>query len=530
MSASSTGSFALPTRTARPAWPAAARMLRLELRHNAMLWVLPLAIGLFWFITYRKVMALPPLWNVRAATTQSGVVADFVTPVAGAAAWMGSRESRRRVTDLMATVARPRFTRLLAAWAATACWAELGFGICLAAVYWQTSRQASWGGPLWWPAAVGAASVAAFAALGFAAGVRIPSRFTAPVVAIAAFFVIALSTELIVGSQSYWQVSPIVTGPWDMSTDPGVATFYPYLPDLSIAQIMFLAGLTLAIIAGVLGLPAAAGGRRLRVVSAIAAVVGVATAGTAVVLTGSGSLGPHGMIAIPALHDAADDRPLHFSPVCSRTVIPVCLNPAYSVYLPAVSKALDPVLAEIAGLPGAPVRISQGAATYRQGPGNSVGISLAGQALAGSPPVYYFLLPDQLAGPSLTVSQFGSAVRSDTGPTIIVSFVGEVTGGSQAQQAVADALAKASGLGPIGAPSFAPGRPCQPGPRTRCAAALRGAQRGVPDQQPYSAVVGPSIAAAVERFEALPAQVRRAWLQKHLAALREGRVTLKELP
>jgi hypothetical protein len=394
MSASPAGSFGLPTRTARPAWPAAARMLRLELRHNAMMWVLPLAIGLFWFITYRKVMALPPLWNVRAATTQSGVVADFVTPVAGAAAWMGSRESRRRVTDLLATVTRPRFTRLLAAWAATACWAEVGFGVCLAAVYWQTSRQASWGGPLWWPAAVGAASVAAFAAVGFVAGVMVPSRFTAPVVAIAAFFVVALSTELIVGSQSYWQVSPIVTGPWDISTDPGVATFYPYLPDLSIAQIMFLVGLTVAVIAGVLGMPAAAGGRRLRAVSAIAAAAGVLAAATAVALTGTGSLGPHGQIAVPALHDAADDRPLHFTPVCSRTVIPVCLNPAYSAYLPVVMSALDPVLTEIAGLPGAPARISQVAATYHQGPGNQVAISLAGRAMRGSPPAYYFLLPD----------------------------------------------------------------------------------------------------------------------------------------
>ena len=36
-----------------------------------------------------------------------------------------------------------------------------------------------------------------------------------------------------------------------------MATFYPYLPDLPIAQVMFLAGLTLAVL-GALGLP---GGR-----------------------------------------------------------------------------------------------------------------------------------------------------------------------------------------------------------------------------------------------------------------------------
>ena len=37
---------------------AVARLLRLELRHNAMPWMLPVAVGLFWFTTYRKAMAM----------------------------------------------------------------------------------------------------------------------------------------------------------------------------------------------------------------------------------------------------------------------------------------------------------------------------------------------------------------------------------------------------------------------------------------------------------------------------------------
>ena len=58
---------------------AAARLLRLELRHNAMLWILPVAVALFWLTTYRRTMAMPPLWNVRAASMQSGALLDFVT-------------------------------------------------------------------------------------------------------------------------------------------------------------------------------------------------------------------------------------------------------------------------------------------------------------------------------------------------------------------------------------------------------------------------------------------------------------------
>ena len=59
----------VPARPGR--WPAAGRLLRLELRHNAMLWMLPVAAALFWLTTYRKVMAMPPLWNLRAPAMQT---------------------------------------------------------------------------------------------------------------------------------------------------------------------------------------------------------------------------------------------------------------------------------------------------------------------------------------------------------------------------------------------------------------------------------------------------------------------------
>ena len=57
-----------PVPAARRPALAAARLLRLELRHNAMLWMLPVAVALFWLTTYRKAMAMPPLWNLRAAS------------------------------------------------------------------------------------------------------------------------------------------------------------------------------------------------------------------------------------------------------------------------------------------------------------------------------------------------------------------------------------------------------------------------------------------------------------------------------
>jgi len=498
--------------TARPApaerghLRAVARLLRLELRHNATPWMLPVAVGLFWFTTYRKATAMPPLWYPRAASLHTGALLAFACPVAGAAAWMGSRDRRRRTTDLMMTTAQAHWVRLLVTWTATTCWAIVGYLGCVAILYGVTARQASWGGPLWWPVAVGAASLPALSAAGLATGTLAPSRFTAPLVAVGAFFALALSTQPIRGSRSYWQISPVVSGPWDDGSDPGVATFYPYLPDLSIAQVMFLTGLTIAIL-GALALHAG-GGRRLRPTAAACAAVGLLTAGTAVMLAGTGRLDSHGMIAIPALHDAANDRPLRYTPVCSRTAIPVCLNPAYTSYLPVTAAALTPVLNEIAGLRAAPGRISQAAANYHQDTGNSVSVSMAGPPHSSTPPVFRTLLPFQLSGPTMTTSELTAAVRSTAGPDLVADVIGDGPGATPAQQAVAAALRMSAGL-PEAVLRSAPTR-----------------------QRPNGAIVPlpVPVQAAARRFAALPAPARHAWLERHLAALRAGRITLAQVP
>jgi hypothetical protein len=492
-----------------------ARLLRLELRHNAMPWMLPVVFALFWLTTYRKTMAMPPLWNLRAASLQSGAILDFITPVVGAAAWMGSREARRHTAELMSITARPRWARLLATWAATTCWALVGYLVCLAVLYGMTAHQASWGGPLWWPAAVVAASLPALSALGFAAGALLPSRFTAPLAAIAAFFVLALSTELIVGSQSYWQISPIVARPWDIGPDAGVATFYPYAPDLAMTQMMFPAGLTMALLAA-LALPRGTGGRRLRAAAAAVAAAGLVAAGTAVALAGTGKLDTQGMIAIPALHDAASDRPIHFTPVCSHTAIPVCLNPAYASYLPVTVTALEPLLSEISGLPGAPARISQAAAAYRQGTGNSVSVGLAGPAISGRPPVFRLLLPGQLPGPAVSTSELAAQIRSNAGPGIVSRIVGAGRSLSPAQQAVVAALVRAPGL---------LWRGSDPG-----STPTANRERGVMSQPSSEVSPGSPAYAPAQRFAALAPSARHAWLVRHLTALRAGRITLAQLP
>ena len=497
------------TRARRRPGLAVTRLLRLELRHNAMLWMIPLAVALFWYQAFRQSMAGPPMWNLRAMTMQNDALLDFAMPVAGAAAWMGSREGRRDTASVLTGTARPRWVRQLLTWAATTCWAMVAYLGCVAVLYAITARQASWGGPLWWPAAVGAAGIPAITAIAFAAGAFFPSRFTTPLVVFVAFFGLGFGASSAHGGTSYWQIMPQISGAVDVGADPGVATFYPYLPDLSLAQVMFLAGLTVAAL-GVLGLPQGYGSRGLRRFAAALTAAGLLAAGTAVGLVGTARLDSHGMMIIPALHDAANDQPIRYTPVCSHAAVPVCLNPAYSAYLPAVNAALQPMLAQVAGLPGAPTRVGQAAPTFRQVSTNGISFGMApthaGQA------TFPLVLPDNLPGVQhgfhTAPAVFAAEIQQGAWPQIVAGLVGP--GSTPAQRAVMAGLLKAAARGQPRV-AIPPGSAI--GPR--------------PEASPKP---GTPVYAAAQRFAALPAATRRAWLGQHLAALRDGRITVAQLP
>jgi len=167
-------------------------------------------------------------------------------------------------------------------------------------------------------------------------------------------------------------------------------------------------------------------------------------AGSAVWLAGTGRLDPHGMIAIPVLHDPADDRAVLYTPRCSSTAIPICLHPAYAVYLPALAAALGPVLDEVNGLPGAPSRISQTTPTYRES-GNGIDVTVS-PPRSGAASVYWIVLPNQLGVPVLTVTESAAQVRANAGRGVVADVVGD--GSYPAQQAVAAAILGTSDLPP----------------------------------------------------------------------------------
>jgi len=504
----------LPPRARRAAPLSAARLLRLELRRNAVPWILLLVAALFWFDSYRPSATTPPIWVLRTFWNmgQGHTIIDFGPFVAGVAAWMGSRDGRRGTADLVTATARPRYSAQLATWAATAVWAVgayLAFVCVLFGVY---AREGVQGSPPWWWVAVGAAAVTAFSAAGFTIGALYPSRFAAPLAAFGGFLVMTMSSQTGFSHTSGWAL--ILPTNSNGNYQPVSGIFYPYLPDLPIARVMFLTGIAVVAL-GLLGLPAGAGGPLLRRGAGAITLAGVTMAGTAVGLAASARLEPHGM-SIPALHDAANDRPIAYTPVCGRTAgVPVCLNPAYRSIMADVAAALRPVLGQVAGLPGAPGRVIQVGGNYSSTEGEAgQAMTISGDPLVLRMPLDAGDLPGAFGG---TTTQFTDQLRL----LFVHAFAGVGNGaGTPAQQAVQAALLQGAGmpfaaqpkaLSGYGLPSWAlttdlPGSADGPGPAT-----------------------GPVYAAA-RRLAALSPAARHAWLASHLAALRAGRLTLAQLP
>jgi hypothetical protein len=253
---------------------------------------------------------------------------------------------------------------------------------------------------------------------------------------------------------------------------------------------MFFAGITVAILGG-LGLATASGSRIVWRTAAVVTAVGLAAAGTGVGLAGTARVEANGVV-IPAVHDAASERPIAYTPVCQQGAIPVCVHPAFQAYLPDLVAALNPLIHQFAGLPGAPVRVEQSSSSTV--PEISVALSPteigtlvgASATLAGNPPVLRLALTEMPNRPERPSSQ---------------SLPGE-------QGAFVDAF-----IGPAGGTL---GDPAQ--------AAIEAALLDDADSLPSPA------ANAANRFAALAPSVQRAWLLTHLPALRSGHIALAQIP
>ena len=78
-----------------------ARALRLEIKHSAVVWVLPVLAALFYVNAYRTAAGYPPTWTVRASVITGPNLIFFSVIAAGIAACVATREGRRKTGDLL---------------------------------------------------------------------------------------------------------------------------------------------------------------------------------------------------------------------------------------------------------------------------------------------------------------------------------------------------------------------------------------------------------------------------------------------
>lgn len=448
-----------------------SRMLRIETRRSLAFWIVPIlaiAAGLEAnsSLLPREIL----LWPDISATVRDLVV--FLGPfVGGMAAWIAGRDRRRGVEELITTTPRPAVSRNLHTWAATLLWGVLAFVVAGSALVVYGYVNGAWGQPVMPVMLLGLLVIPAYAALGYATGLYLPSRFTAPLVAVALF-----------GVQVYLAGRQSPSAFLLPTLNPDGSIWYTVRASLGLSQSLFLLGLT--------GVALAAVALKAQRSFISWALLG---AGLVVMVTGAGTVlatAPEGgnMLLTEQLTLRAEYRPTPYEPVCAGAPIPVCLHPAFKQWLLEIAGAVNRVAAPLAGIPGVPTRAEQGPGAYvlpsRDG---ALTVRLSGYEWDLE------ALPYSVAG-ALTTDLQEMETSSE-----------QVETSWQAQQSIQVWLLKGAGV------------------RVECAD-MRTLSRY------ESGTFDIAVCRAAGRFEALGAAKQREWLAKNYTALRSGKIGLEDLP
>ena len=225
-------------------------------------------------------------------------------------------------------------------------------------------------------------------------------------------------------------------------------------------------------------------------------------------LASTARLGANGVV-VPALHDSGNDRLIAYTPVRVAGPVPIYLHPAFRPWASTFTSALNPLLREVAGLPGAPVRV----------------VLTAGRSsLGGNPPVF-----------DVSADLFSaSASASDNLTQMRLAFVDAFVGVDQAPSGPAGQEIVGGGFNQRGGPYLG-------GPAQQAVEIALLEQSGVPLLSPGAAhaggvlqsiapTPGSPVSAAAKRFVALSAGCPSRLACRAPDALRAGKISLARLP
>ncbi len=450
------------------------RIFATEARRNLGLLLFPLVAAL---VVYTAFETLPKgiwLWSATSSSLQGALI--LVGPLAaGVAAWVASRDKRRGTEELIALSPRPMFQRDLMLWAATTAWLCLAYTLAAAVLLFLNYLGATWGSPVWWPVLLGLCGIVLDSSLGYAAGVYVGSRFTAPLVAVALYWIQGVTVYDLNSSVKY--LSPLAGQEF---TD----VFFEDPYTINAPQSFWLLGLA----ALVLSLVALKRSRSRRVWGVMLASVVVTAVGVTLLLR------------TPADYRVlqAKAKPVPYEPVCVEKRVRVCVHPAYKSLLPGAARITNEIATPLVGIPGGPVRSKQAPVESKLGPDGTLSFTLYDATTLGgylAEDVAIDLVRDQRATTRYSRREKQSSASWNGDPC--AGFNGYST---QSQNVVSSWLMKRAGF------------------------SYKSSNFGATlDYCPESK-------AAFERFSSLRPRDRETWLRANYADLRSGKLELKDLP
>ena len=251
-----------------------------------------------------------------------------------AGAWQAGRERRRDLDELIGSTPRPGWHPLLVAWLAVALAGSVGVLVAFAGAAVLVAPVATYGGGgWWWTLLVGVVALGAATACGTLVGRLSPLRVAAPVA--------GLATYLGLGILLYWDTTAAA---WLSPVHPGWGMHRVVSDRVTAGQAAWLLALTALLLA--------AAARRWRV-AALAGAVAIAVA--VPIVTGPG---PHRLLADPGAVEL----------VCTDTGPQVCVSRINAFLLDDVAPVVQPILARLDGIPGAPRRAVDHAAAPARTP------------------------------------------------------------------------------------------------------------------------------------------------------------------